>query len=541
MSANLQELLENIKDGETCLIGGGKIDIFPEHATSADRFYPGYGDKRNYAFVIKNKKNITIDGQGADLIFHGAISPFWITNCENVTLKNFTLDYAVPGYVCGKVTNVTEDYYDLDFSAGEFCADVDENGSLHFFDPNGEREAFIRYTIIDELDGETHIPLYNRYFLRLDPFEPGALLSHMFRMTSFEKVGENVIRVHVQLDLTHENRHKVGNYIMFDIAGRNNVNFQFDRCTNVHLENIDMYASLGLAIITTNCKNLYFKSVNSVTRKNSGRILAVKDDVFHLVATKGEVVAENCILENMKDDALNIHSFYPTIIERIDANSVIVEIICPQDKIMDFYNNGQKLMLLNSDMTDTGLIYTVKEHAYVSDKQIKLTFEESLAEAVCAGSLFDDSHNAATLLVRNCKIANTLGRIVVQTPAKAVVENCSFKTVGSAITVNGRSKTYSESAPVSELIIKNNHFCGMGARPDILTATGCYNPENKIIHGKIVIESNDFTSCDGGYIALKYFDTVIIKNNTFKQNPSYVPRWQKAHIQTNFCNTITID
>ena len=110
-----------------------------------------------------------------------------------------------------------------------------------------------------------------------------------------------------------------------------------------------------------------------------------------------------------------------------------------------------------------------------------------------------------------------------------------------AITVNGRSKTYSESAPVSELIIKNNRFCGMGARPDILTATGCYNPKNKIIHGKIVIESNEFTSCDGGYIALKYFDTVIIKNNTFKQNPSYVPRWQKAHIQTNYCNTITVD
>lgn len=214
-----------------------------------------------------------------------------------------------------------------------------------------------------------------------------------------------------------------------------------------------MYASLGLAIIGINCKNIYANSVNSVIKENSGRMIAVKDDVFHLVATKGKVVIENSTFENMIDDTANIHSFYPTIREVVGSHTAIIEIICPQNKMLDLYRNGQRLKLLKNDHTDTGEYYTVCGHSYVSDKLIKLEFEEELSSDV-VGFLFDDSEGSADFTFRHCKISNTHGRIVVQTAGKSVVEDCYFHTQGSSIIVNGRSKTYSESAPITDLTIK---------------------------------------------------------------------------------------
>ena|GEM_PF-3724860 len=74
----------------------------------------------------------------------------------------------------------------------------------------------------------------------------------------------------------------------------------------------------------------------------------MKDDVFHLVATKGEVVIKNCTFDRMCDDALNVYSYYPTIKKVLNKNTLVTEIICPQDKILDLYRTGQTLPILNA-------------------------------------------------------------------------------------------------------------------------------------------------------------------------------------------------
>lgn len=536
----LKGTIENIKDGETVYLGGDTFHIYPDSITPVDRFYPGYGDVRNYCFVVRDKKNITIDGQGAELIFHGKVSPFNFVNCENITLKNFSVDYAVPGYAYGRVIAVTDDYFDLDFSCCEFSADITSDGSLKFFDKNDEQTVSLRCTLIEEL-GTDFVHLRGRYFLRVDPWKVGQPLSSMYREARFEKLGENLIRFYVKRNWENETKHEVGNYILFDLSGRNNVSFEFDACTDITLSDIELYASIGLAVITTNCKNLYANRVNSVIRENSGRIIAVKDDVFHLVATKGEVIIENCIFDRMIDDALNIHSFYPTVKEIVDKHTLLTEIICPQNRMLDLYRNGQKLKLLDSDHTDTGKVYTVCGHSYAGDKLIRLVIKEEVTEDI-TGFMLDDSIDAATLLLKNCKVTDTIGRVVVQTPAKAVVEDCYFHTTYTSLIVNGRSKTYSESAPVTDLTVRNNHFDGFGQFPAIITGYGCYNPENKIIHGRITVENNRFTANGENYMMLKYFDKVIIDNNTFEQDLNYRerPSVGSGGIITEYCNTVVI-
>ena len=532
--------INSIKSGETLYLKGGKYDIFAENPLVVDRFFPGYGEQRKYLCQIKNKKNITIDGGGADLIFHGDISPFNFVNCEKITLKNFNIDFAVPGYALGKITAVTKGCFDLDFNESDFCTEVTKDGSLRLFDKTGEREAVLRTTMIDEVDTETLIFKGVKYFLRVDPWEEGELLGSMYRKTRFEELGKNKIRIYVEQKPENPMIHTKGNYIFFDVSHRGNVNFEFDGCNDIVMENINQYCSIGLAVITTNCKNLYANNVNSVVRQGSNRIQAVKDDVFHLVATKGEVVIKNCTFDRMCDDALNIHSHYPTIKKVLSKNTLVTEIICPQDKMLDLYRTGQTLKLLKDDYTDTGKFYTVKEHSYYSEKQIKLVLCEEIEENI-EGFLLDDSEASATLLFCNNKVTNTNGRVVVQTSGKAIVENNYFHTVASAIVVNGRSKTYFEGAPIRDLIIRNNVFDGFGFFPAVHVSWGCYNPENKVIYGKITVENNEFTANGKDYMFFKYFNEVILKNNTFKQNPAYIKRNDRGEkgYTFEFCNKVT--
>lgn len=45
---------------------------------------------------LKGKKNVVIDGNGAEIKIHGIMTPFLFDRCENITLKNIKFDYARP-------------------------------------------------------------------------------------------------------------------------------------------------------------------------------------------------------------------------------------------------------------------------------------------------------------------------------------------------------------------------------------------------------------------------------------------------------------
>ena len=51
---------------------------------------------RYSALYLDGKKNITIEGNGATLLVHGKMTPLLFNNCENITIKNLTIDYACP-------------------------------------------------------------------------------------------------------------------------------------------------------------------------------------------------------------------------------------------------------------------------------------------------------------------------------------------------------------------------------------------------------------------------------------------------------------
>ncbi|MBQ4603248.1 MAG: hypothetical protein IJB16_01470, partial [Clostridia bacterium] len=105
MYNELCNLFLNINDNENITLEKGNVyhvrqdDSFEfegYYCTNTAKKHENPNGLRRTAMFLKNKKNIAIDGNGATVIVHGKMTPFLFDNCENIAVRNLTVDYACP-------------------------------------------------------------------------------------------------------------------------------------------------------------------------------------------------------------------------------------------------------------------------------------------------------------------------------------------------------------------------------------------------------------------------------------------------------------
>ena len=72
---------------------------FHEKDGSKRELYISNYDRDNPKTVglyFKGLKNVTMDGNGSELVFHGRMLPIVFEDGENITIKNFSIDFALP-------------------------------------------------------------------------------------------------------------------------------------------------------------------------------------------------------------------------------------------------------------------------------------------------------------------------------------------------------------------------------------------------------------------------------------------------------------
>ena len=70
--------------------------VFPKGIYHFTPEFKGISDRKYAANIIKNVDNLTIDGGGSEFIFHGKTECFFISGCENFTIRNFSIDWDRP-------------------------------------------------------------------------------------------------------------------------------------------------------------------------------------------------------------------------------------------------------------------------------------------------------------------------------------------------------------------------------------------------------------------------------------------------------------
>lgn len=135
ITAQINHLIDEIDDNgkETIIVfPKGRYDFYPDSNYLRPYYETNTYDvnPKRLAILFDSKKNITLDAQGTDFIYHGHIQPFTIDHSENITIKNVNIDWDKPLNAEGKIIEADGDHILMRIDSLQFPYTVQENGLI---------------------------------------------------------------------------------------------------------------------------------------------------------------------------------------------------------------------------------------------------------------------------------------------------------------------------------------------------------------------------------------------------------------------------
>ena len=426
----------------------GRYDFYPDKAFERYQFISNNDEGlKRIVLPLDGLKNFEVDGQGADFLFHGYLSPVTVDGCRDIVLRNFTVDYARTFHSEGKILAVTNSYADVEI-APEYPYSV-ESGILKFHDGKPAKER-------------TLYPV--RGLLEFDPVKREVAYQARDYWLGDEILAQDLGNRRVRL-LREKLKGTPGNIFVFGPDHRLVCGIAVSDSRGVTVEDVTLFHCGGMGVIGQRSSDLFVRRVKVTTPPGKNRIVSLTADATHFVNCGGQVVLEDCLFELQKDDATNVHGIYVRIAERLAPAIVDVKLAHPQQFGFDFIRKGQKLELVKGPALTTYAYPVVKQVERLNKEYTRLTFKEPLPETVAIGDALAALDDYAALTIRGCTIRGNRARgILLNSRGPTVVEKNVFHTAGAAILFEGDARFWYEQAGVSDCVIRDNLFdsCNYG-------------------------------------------------------------------------------
>lgn len=521
------EAIGRLNSGDVLCLDGGRYDFRPEGALVKHYYISNNdGGEKPIALPIIGKEKVTIDGGGAELVFHGEMLPVVVDCSKNITLKGFSIDYEVPMYGQAEIVEATEDKTVLKFDGNQFWCRVDENGDWCFYSesPDWKWERHRRSHVLSmEFDREGKpTPGTSAYFPHTGGYEDHGFLNCMYREVELEQLGENLIAMHGKTGI----RHTVGNTFIMTYNTREYPGVFTNNSDDLVYEDITLYHTMSMGFITQNSENIVLRRINAQPRRDLGRLLSVSCDATHFVNCRGRIELDSCTLEYMMDDACNIHGNYH-IYESQDAqNTLILRFGHYQQSGANTYRKGDLIYIIDVLTTDVISEARVEESEVLSATHMKLKLDRAVP-APGGRWVIENITTSPEVYIHDCISGYNRPRgFLLSSRGKALVENCSFHNIEQGIQLSGELADWYESGPALDVTVRNCDFtnsaycggCAIVTDPHI-EAKKC-NPDI-IYSGRVLIEGNHFEQGGKRIMIARHAAEVIFRNNTFRQNDSY--------------------
>ncbi|MGE4488236.1 MAG: hypothetical protein AB7E95_01680 [Kiritimatiellales bacterium] len=528
--------LESCKDGSIFRLTKGEYHFWPAHAF--EKYYYISNNRhslKRVAFPIIGKKNITIDGGGSHFIFHGEIIPFVIEHSENITLKNFSVDWHRPFYSQGVITEVDNNGLVLKIDREKYPYHI-ENGQM-IFDGEGWSHTFNEGVF--EMDPKTGGPAYLSGDSMGGYIAPDKFHARQISSTS------------ARLDAPFKRRATVGNVLLLRHYPRLCPGIHLKQSKGICIEQVELNHAGGMGVIAQFCENIHLK--NSIVRPapGTGRLFSVTVDATHFVNCRGLIRIEACFFSNQMDDPANIHGTNTRIKKQLDDYSLITELVHPEQHGVEIAFPGDTLGFAHNDDLLTYAAATVKRVEPVDPQYSKIVFEEKLPAALRPSDVLDNQSWTADVHISGCTSCNNRARgYLLSTPGEIVLENNRISAAGSAVKISGDANYWFESGAVRDVIIRSNEFgdCCYGpiewGRAVIDIDPEISNPwkNSECFHHNIRIENNTFRTFDTGILYARSVDGLAFRNNIVERTDTYCPtRRMGAMLTLDACRNIQIE
>ena len=436
----------------------GRYDFWPDRAEERYVFISNNdGGLKRIAFSLAGMNGVEIDGSGATFIFHGQMLPFLIEQAQDVTLRNLSFDFVRPFHSEGRVLAITPSTVDLEFSEA-FPYEI-RHGVLVF--TSGAVHSGPATTV---KSGEVLYPYGS--LLAFDPRkrEPAYMARDLYGIAEgivAQAIGPRQVRL--TLDKVSA---QPSDILVFSPKTRDYPGIVISGSSNVHLSGVTIHHSGGMGVIAQRSSDLFLQRVQVSPRPDSGRIVSTTADATHFVNCRGKIVMEDCLFEQQKDDATNIHGLYAKITRLLAPNRVEVRLIHPQQAGIDFVQPGTRLELTEGPSLRLRGFAVAKTVERLNSECTIVEMEQPLAAEVGIGDCIADADaNTADVLIKKCVIRGNRARgILLGSRGKMVIEGNTFHVPGASILFEGDAQFWFEQAGVKDVVIRGNTFdnCNYG-------------------------------------------------------------------------------
>lgn len=546
------EVVQNLEPGSTIKFEAGTYNFYPEKAVEKFCYISNHNDVlARIAFDLEGLRDITIDGGGAEFIFHGRMIPFLIAESENITVKNLSIDYAEPFHSEGEIVAVDPAAKTFDMKISDKYPYEIRNEQLIFvksyyehtlgqsilFDPETMATAFQteNYTPLSTLTkakisrgvseltykyksdrNDEFIRLQGRQAcLRIEELEPGLV-----RVYNHRKQLPQVGMILVSKGEQGENR--------FAPA------FKLNDVSKFNAENVVIYHAGGMGYIVENCEDI--ELLKCEVRPSEGRHVSTTADATHFVGCRGQVTLKDCVFQNQLDDASNIHGTYQEVMDVLDSNRLGMRVGHYQQLGFRLAKPGDEVGIVRlSESFHAYHTLTVQSTEEVNGRYHIITFNEELPAQIKVGDLLENLTAYPDLLVEGCDISRNRARgLLLSTPKTTIIRNNYFSTEMEALLLPVESSSWFESGNAANVIIEGNTFqdSTTGGMNRGMIRFHTDDESDNIAFSNIVIRDNRFNHFDNLILQISNVDGLLFEGNTITNSETYPQQFPNNAVVT---------
>lgn len=526
----LAKIKAEYKEGEKVILRfpEGRYE-FHEKGAAVREYYISNHDQTNpkkVGIALEDMKNLTLDGQGSEFVFHGRMLPVSLLRSENCLLKNFSIDFENPHIAQVKI--VENDPQDgIVFEPAPWVDYRIAKDSI--FEAYGEGWT-MRHSWGIAFDGDTKHLVYNTSDIGCPT-----------------KGASEVAPRRIHAPGWKDARLVPGTVVAMRGWGRPTPGIFLSHDVNTTIENVKVHYAEGMGLLAQLCENITLEKFGVCLKGDADpRYFTTQADATHFSGCKGKIVSCNGLYEGMMDDAINVHGTYLKVVKRVDDRTLVGRYMhgqswgfewgCPGDEVQFIRSNTMELVGKQNKIIS---IRPYDKEQTEGAREFLITFQEPVDQVINEQSGFGIENLTWTpeVLFSGNVIRNNRARgSLFSTSRKTIVENNLFDhTSGAAILLCGDCNGWFETGACRHVIIRKNRFVNaltnlfqftnavISIYPEIPDLKGQQQYFHGGPEGGIVIEDNEFETFDAPILYAKSVDGLVFRNNTIKLNTEYKP------------------
>ena len=409
---NLEELLKKAKKNSTV--------FFPEGDY--------YLESTSYGCInLYGARNLTLEGDGATVI-NASYDPtvkqsaatagmsviLLLAECENVTVRNLSFDYAAYTQVCGRIVSVGD---------GKTAIKIDSR-----YTDGTSKRALTGGEYIMAVNALDENGLVKGDYYASDSGFSATLSGDIYTISgNFGSEGDTLVA-----------RFSLGNYASPTIFATG--------AKNVRFENFRSYSSPSATFYATlDNENFTFDGYHVAPPDNAEWLWGSNVDSIHIKGIRGTVTLKNSTFRGLGDDALNVHSIAGKV-TKVSGDKVYLEYFYGGDLDGIWSRTGDEIEFYDKSFK---LVATATARAS-NNGSVTL---ENVSGTIPVGSFARNKTTSPDLVIENVTVDGGRARAFLIQSKTATLKNCKISNLGlAAVIVAPDTKEWGEMGPCESFI-----------------------------------------------------------------------------------------